>query len=77
MQLQPSVVVVEMTPLPWCRIDTLNGGAGNDTITTGAGNDTVNGGAGDDTLVFAANLATGDTIPVVTALTPFLLPMHH
>ena len=42
--------------------DTLNGGAGNDTITTNSGNDTVDGGAGDDTIVFAGNLATGDTI---------------
>ena len=42
--------------------DTINGGAGNDTITTNSGNDTVDGGAGDDTIVFAGNLATGDTI---------------
>jgi Ca2+-binding RTX toxin-like protein len=42
--------------------DVITGGAGNDSITAGDGNDNLDGGVGSDSFIFAANLASADTI---------------
>jgi len=42
--------------------DSIGGGDGDDSITSGAGNDTVDAGGGNDTIIYAGDLATGDSI---------------
>ncbi len=47
------------------RIDTLNGGNGNDTLIGGAGNDALNGGVGTDFFRFESALSAATNVDTI------------